>query len=123
MGAQLYCDDVAFLAPNRRAMELMLREAKAWAAEFNVTFSTDPDPQKSKCKLIFMCGKNSKLHKPATISLCGRALPWLAIATHLGHELHESGDMAHDAKIKRALYIGKSVKVREIFSFASPPRC
>ena len=121
MGAQLYCDDVAFLAPNRRAMELMLREAEAWAQEYNVTFSTDPDPQKSKCKLIFMCGKNSKLPKPATISLCGRALPWVASATHLGHEIHESGDMSYDGKVKRAQYIGKSVEVRDTFSFAIPP--
>ena len=121
MGVRLYCDDVALLAPNRRAMELMLREAEAWAAKFNVTFLTDPDPQKSKCKLIFMCGQNSKLPKPATIFLCGRPLPWVASATHLGHELHESGEMNYDAKIKRAQYIGKSVEVRETFSFASPP--
>ena len=99
----------------------MLQEAEAWAAEYNVTFSTDPDPLKSKCKLIFMCGKNQRLPKPATISLCGRALPWVATATHLGHEINETGDMAYDAKVKRAVYIGKSVEVRDIFSFASPP--
>ena len=71
----------------------MLQEAEALAEEYNVTFSTDPDPLKSKCKLIFMCGKNTRLPKPAPISLCGRALPWVASATHLGHKIHESGDM------------------------------
>jgi hypothetical protein len=121
MGAQLYCDDVLLLAPTRRAMELMIQEAEAWAAEYNVTFSTDPDPSKSKCKLVFMCGRNTRLEKPATIFLCGRPLPWVASATHLGHEIHESGDMDYDAKIKRAQYVGKSVEVRDTFSFASPP--
>ena len=56
----------------------MLREAENWAEEFNVTFSTDPDPKKCKSKLIFMCGNNKRLPKPADISLCGRALPWVA---------------------------------------------
>ena len=102
-------------------MVIMLREAELWEAEYNVTFSTDPDPRKSKSKLIFMCGTNKRLQKPAAISLCGRALPWVSSATHLGHELHESGDMTHDSKIKRAQYIGKSVEVRESFGFASPP--
>ena len=77
-----------------------------------MTFSTDPDHLKIKCKLIFMCGKNSKLAKPATFSLCGRALPWMASATHLGHKIHESGDMSHDANVKRAQYISKRGKCR-----------
>ena len=102
-------------------MELMLQEAELWAAEFNVTFSTDPNPQKSKSKLIFMCGKNTRLPKPADISLCGRALPWVSTATHLGHEIHESGEMTYDSKVKRAQYIGKSVEMRDSFGFATPP--
>ena len=64
----------------------MLKEAELWVADFNVTFSTDPDPKKSKSKL--MCGSNKRLAKPADISLCDRALPWVASATHLGHEIH-----------------------------------
>ena len=41
-------------------------------------------------------------------------------ASHLGHELHESGNMEHDSKIKRADFIDKSVEVRNAFEFASP---
>ena len=102
-------------------MELMLQEAELWAAEYNVTFSTDPNPQKSNSKLNYMCGSNTRLPKPADILLCGHALPWVSSATHLGHEIHESGDMTYDGKVKRAQYIGKSVEVRDIFNFASPP--
>ena len=41
-------------------------------------------------------------------------------ATHLGHELHESGLMDHDARVKRAQFIDKSTEIRETFAFASP---
>ena len=67
-----------------------------------------------------MCGSDKRLAKPAAISLCGRALPWVASATHLGHELHESGNMTFDGQVKQAQYIRKSVEVRESFGFASP---
>ena len=47
-------------------------------------------------------------------------MPWVASATHLGHEFHESGTMDHDTRVKRAEFISKSTDVRETFSFASP---
>ena len=46
--------------------------------------------------------------------------PWVSSANHLGHELHESGTMEHDAHVKKALFIDKSVEIREMFHFASP---
>ena len=39
---------------------------------------------------------------------------------HLGHELHESGTMNHDAVIKRAQFIDKSVELRSMFHWAAP---
>ena len=44
----------------------------------------------------------------------------MASAKHSGHELHESGSMDHDVRVKRAEYINKSTEIRETFSFASP---
>jgi hypothetical protein len=44
----------------------------------------------------------------------------LSHATHLGHELHESGTMEYDARVKKAQFISNSLEVREMFSFASP---
>ena len=110
----------AVLAPTRRAMEILLKEAEAWAVEYNVTFSTDPNPSKSKCKLVFMCGRQTGLPKPAPIMLCVQTLSWVASATHLGHTIHESGLMDQDIKCKRAELISKSLEVRQIFGFASP---
>jgi hypothetical protein len=67
-----------------------------------------------------MVGKKRNLSKPAPLSLCGNNLPWVESAVHLGHELHESGTMDHDAVIKRAQFIEKSVEVRTMFEWASP---
>ena len=83
-------------------------------------FSTDPNPNKSKSKCIFVCGSRKGLAKPASLTLYGRELPWVATSTHLGHELHETGSTEHDAQVKRAIFIGNSVEIRESFSFASP---
>ena len=52
--------------------------------------------------------------------LGGNFLPWVSTATHLGHELYESGKIDHDAKVNRAEFIDKSVEIRETFDFASP---
>ena len=60
------------------------------------------------------------LPKPAPLILSGKELPWVASATHLGHELHESGTMDYDIRMKRGEFISKSTDIRETFFFASP---
>ena len=119
-GAVLYCDDILLIAPNRHSMALMLTECEKFAAESNITFSTDPDPHKSKSKMIFMCGKQASLAKPVPLTLCGKELPWVSTALHLGHHLHEDGTLTHDIEVKRAEYIGKTMELREMLRFASP---
>ena len=98
----------------------MLGVCESWAKENNVLFSTDVDPKKSKSKVIFMCGLKTHAAKPVPLTLCGRALPFVPTATHLGHELHEFGTMEYDARLKKAQFISNSLEVREMFSFASP---
>ena len=56
---------------------------------------------------------------PVPFMLDGKLLPWLASATHIGHELHESGSMDLYTKMKKAEFIGKSTEIRETFNFAS----
>ena len=67
-----------------------------------------------------MCGRKKGLAKPAPLTLYGKELPWVATGTHLGHEIHESGNMDLDTRVKRANFIEKSTDIRETFSFASP---
>ena len=120
MGVVVYADDILLMAPTRGAMQMMLDKCEVYADKHNIMFSTDPNPNKSKTKCIFVCGTKKNLAKPAPLSLCGREFPWVTTATHLGHELHETGSMKHDALVKRAMFIDKSTEIRETFSFASP---
>ena len=101
-------------------MQVMLDTCQRFAKRFNLMFSTDPNPEKSKTKCIFVCGQSKKVVKPAPLFLDGKELPWVASALHLGHVLHESGSMDKDIKAKRASFIGESTEVRETFGFASP---
>ena len=57
---------------------------------------------------------------PAPLLLYGVSLPYVTTASHLGHELHESGTMDHDIKVKRAMFINRSMEIREQFGFAHP---
>ena len=62
----------------------------------------------------------SDVSESASLILSGKELPWVASATHLGHELHESGTMDYDIRVKRGEFISKSTDIRETFFFASP---
>ena len=80
--------------------------------------------QKNNTKCIFVCVHKKKLAKPVPLVLCGRELPRVATAIHLGCELPETGTMDHDAYVKKAIFIDKSVKIKETFSQSSgDPLC
>ena len=120
MGVTMYADDLLLIAPTRGAMQQMLQVCDSFAGRYNICFSTDPTPSKSKSKCIYMVGNKRNLVKPAALMLGDKELPWVETASHLGHELHQSGRMDRDAKQKRAEFISKSVEIREVFKFASP---
>ena len=120
MGVACYADDVVLIAPCHQAMQLMLSTVEDFAMRYNISFSTDPNPKKSKSKCIHVVGKRRGLRKPAPLVLCGHDLPWVPGAVNIGHELHETGVMDHDAVIKRAQFIDKSVEIRNMFHWASP---
>ena len=120
MGAVCNADDVLLIAPTRNAMQRMLIELEDFAEDSNITFSTDPIPHKSKTKCLYIVGNKHNLEKPAPLTLCGRELPFVKQAEHLGSMLTEQGSMEHDAAIKRATFIRSSVEIRETFKFAAP---
>ena len=120
MGASAYADDLVLVAPTRHAMQLMLGVCEEYAAKNNILFSTNENPKLSKTKCIFMSGRAKNLAKPVPLTLCGRDLPWVESANHLGHTLHESGTMDQDASVARAKLIDQLVEIQHSFSFASP---
>ena len=119
-GAAGFADDLILIAPCRSAMAQMLDKCENFAAKNNLTFSTDPDPSKSKTKCMYICGKQKQPVYPAPLQLYGVDLPWVQHATHLGHELHQDGTMELDTKMKRAGFIESSTEIREMFGFAHP---
>ena len=114
MRAFLYSDDQLLIASNRKAMELMLGEVERLALDSNINFSTDPDPSKPKSKLIFVCGRQIGLAKPALLYQSGRPFPFVATPLHLGHKIYESGDMSSDASVKRTILIKKIRESRRL---------
>ena len=64
MGVACYADDVVLIAPCRQAMQMMLNTVNSFADRYNISFSTDPEPKKSKSKCIFIVGKRRGLVKP-----------------------------------------------------------
>ena len=82
-GAMGFCDDLLLLAPTRDAMQIMLDTCQRFAAKFNLRFSTDPNPEKSKTKSIFVCGRATARQKPVNLTLDGEQLPCVESAVHL----------------------------------------
>ena len=111
---------IHYIYSNINDCSILCKGLNSQFEESNIVFSTDPVPKKSKTKSIFVIGKRRNLSKPAPLTLCGRELPFVNQAEHLGSVLTEQGDMEHDASIKRAKFIDGSVKTREMFSFADP---
>ena len=124
MGAVMYADDLALLAPTRAILAKMLSLVVDHGATLNLTFSSCQEPKKCKSFCLYFTGvKNTKKVKyPAPLVLNGVQLPWRDQAVHLGHVLHQDLTMNADANVKRARFIAKSVEVREQFSFAAPPQ-
>ena len=117
MGATGYADDLILLSPSRESMATMLRICQEYGQKNNLVFSTDPNPKKSKTKCMYFCGRSGNSQYPVELTLDGKPLPWVPVATHLGHELHQSGSMDHDIRVKRARFIGDSTEIRETFKF------
>ena len=99
----------------QKCLGQMFQVCEQYASDLNLVFSTDPDPRKAKSKSICMTGSRLRhVWTPAPLQLYGNDLPWVAITTHLGYELHQDGTMDYDCKIKRA----KFIDIRETFNFA-----
>ena len=117
-GAGCFADDLILLSPSRDALQKQLNICETYAARHNLVFSTDPDPKKSKSKCIFF--HKGREEEPKKVVLCGKPLPWVPQAAHLGHMLHQSGSQELCCSMARASYIGNSNEILNMFEFATP---
>ena len=117
-GAALYADDLVLIAPSRNALQRMLELCENYAEEHNLIFSTDPSPELSKTKCLYMVGKvrGGQVNYPKPVSLYGMDLPWVTSANHLGHLLHQDCTMEEEARSKRMSFITDRTDIREMFA-------
>ena len=108
MGAMGYAYDLLLPAPSRTAMQMMFQACEEFGNRNNLLFSTDPGQLKSN--QVF--GKK-KLDNPVPLCLNGRELLWLSTATHLYVEVSEYGAMDTVINYKNAVFITRSLEVRE----------
>ena len=116
-GISGYSDDNMLIAPSIYALQQMLVICETFAAERNLSFSTDVNPAKCNTK----CTVFSRA-KPVVsdVKLCGNNLPWVDKFKHLGNTI--SNDIvltSQDVCVKRAQFITKTIEICQEFSFAS----
>ena len=97
MGVVGYADDLLLLAPTRDSAQKMLKICEDFTSQNNIRFSTHDDLAKCKSKALYVVGPQGRaLLRPVPLVLCGRPLPWVERAEHLGHTLHQDGLMRQD---------------------------
>ena len=117
VGAAAVADDLVLLSPSRDGLQWMLDITEDYARRHNLSFSTDPSPAKSKSKAMhFHVGREPE---PAPVTLCGRVLPWVERADHLGHVITCSAKQDLDCNAARGSYIGTSNEILNMFEFGS----
>ena len=115
-----YADDLLFLCPSRSGLQEMLNKAQEYVREHSISFSTDPEPKKSKTKGIIFTRKPLKF-SPEPLTLNGNPLPWIEDAKYLGNTITSIPDgFSKDAKQKRARYIEKNCELMQEFPTAHP---
>ena len=98
----------------------MLNLAQKYVEDHNISFSTGPNPNKSKTKdMIFSRAKLS--FSPAPVTLNGDPLPWVSHAKYLGNKLSNLPDgLSKDIKCQRAEYIEKNNEIMQEFPSTHP---
>lgn len=119
LGILGYADDVFLLSPSLDGLQEMIKTCEEFAKENNLTFSTDPNPNKCKTKCLAF------LKKPRTLKnllLGDIKLPWVDSAKHLGNKITNAkkGILAQDVLEKRAAYISRNNELCQELHYAHP---
>ena len=113
-----YSDDNWLLAPSLNALQDMLHTCEQYAASHNLNFSTDPNPNRCKTKLMAFLRKQRDL---PNLKLCGIPLPWVNSLKHLGNTISNQLDGNQmNIKVKAAKLIDKNNSICQEFYFAHP---
>ena len=117
-GGLAYADDVILLSATLSGLQEMVKICEKHALDYDLKFSSDPDPDKSKTICVaFNCQNRNEL---SNIKLNDDPLPWKISAKHIGNMLHEDGTMDADIKYKRATFINTCMNMNNEFCFIRP---
>ena len=98
----------------------MMDTASKYVAEHKISFSTNPNPIKSKTKGIVFSERKLRF-EPVTVKLDGVPLPWVENSKYLGNKLtSEMNGFSSDIREKRARFIERNCELNQEFSFAHP---
>ena len=113
-----YSDDSFLLAPSLDSLQEMLNICEKYAETHNLTFSTDPNPDKCKTKCLAFLKSERPIRQ---VNLCGNPLPWVTHGKHLGNTIENKiNGMKRDIMNKRATFIDKNNTLIQEFNFAHP---
>ena len=113
-----YADDIFLLSPTIDGLQDMVTTCENFAAQHNLTFSTNSDNRKSKTKCLAFLKKDRNLRN---IKLGRTKLPWVESTKHLGNKIMTTSyGMEQDVLEKRASYISKINELLQEFHFAHP---
>ena len=116
-GIDVYADDIVLLSPSLDGLQNMVDTCCRYAKRFNLEFSTDENPQKSKTKCMSFLKKERTIRP---IYLNGKALPWVNTIKHLGTTIKNNQDclLKQDISEKRATYIDRNNELNQEFFYA-----
>ena len=110
-----FSDDDLLLAPSLVALQEMVKITKGYCDLHGLSFSTDPNPSKSKTKCISWLNKKRNL---PSILLGDVTLPWVDRIKHLGNTI-TNGDrvLEEDMNQKKAKYINRNCEINQELHF------
>lgn len=112
-----YADDIILLSPTLDGLQDMVSTCEKFAKSHDLTFSTNDIITKCKTKCISFSSSKTDLR---SITLNGKALPWVNRAKHLGCKLTSKiHGLGSDIMEKRAQFINKAIELDQEFYFAN----
>ena len=116
-GIFVYADDIFLLSPSRPGLQAMISTSEEYASEYNFTFSTNVNPDKSKTKCIIFT-KNQKLRTGIDeVILNGLPLPWVDQVNHLGNLVQFDNSFKSDCSMKKGKFVTKVHTLLQEFFF------
>ena len=116
VGVLGYADDLFLLSPTLDGLQDMLKVCEQYAKKYNLAFSTNENPNKSKTKCMAFLHKERELRR---LKLCGNDLPWVQKGKHLGVKIENKKNRILNGDImeKRACYIQRNNELMQEFWF------